>query len=85
MNRETRRLLQRQGQLGADGTPSARRAPPTATRRPAERERVGIVHRVGTYLREVRSELSKVFSPRREQVVTTRPSSLFDARADRVC
>ncbi|MGP8162325.1 MAG: preprotein translocase subunit SecE [Acidimicrobiales bacterium] len=71
MNRETRRLLQRQGQLGADGTPSVRRAPPVpASRRAAERERVGIVQRIGTYLREVRSELAKVLWPRREEVVT---------------
>jgi preprotein translocase subunit SecE len=70
VNRQTRRLLQRQGQLGADGTPAARRAPPTATRRPAEREKVGIGRRVGTFLREVRSELSKVLWPRRDEVVT---------------
>ncbi|MGP8066408.1 MAG: preprotein translocase subunit SecE [Acidimicrobiales bacterium] len=71
MNRETRRLLQRQGQLGADGAPTTRRAPSTgAARRAPERERPGIVQRVGTYLREVRSELSKVLWPRREEVVT---------------
>jgi len=71
VNRETRRLLQRQGQLGADGAPAARRAPSTlAARRAPERERPGIVRRVGTYLREVRSELSKVLWPRREEVVT---------------
>ncbi len=71
MNRETRRLLQRQGQLGADGTPSTRRVTPVgASRRPPERERVGIVRRTGTYLKEVRSELAKVLWPRREEVVT---------------
>ncbi len=70
MNRQTRRLLQRQGQLGADGTPAARRAPSTVTHRPAEREKVGIGRRVGTFLREVRSELSKVLWPRRDEVVT---------------
>jgi preprotein translocase subunit SecE len=71
VNRETRRLLQRQGQLGADGAPAARRAPSTgAARRAPERERPGIAQRVGTYLREVRSELSKVLWPRREEVVT---------------
>ena len=71
MNRETRRLLQRQGQLGADGTPTGRRAPAVSqARRSPERERVGIVRRVGTYLKEVRSELAKVLWPRRDEVVT---------------
>ncbi|MGD0220074.1 MAG: preprotein translocase subunit SecE [Acidimicrobiales bacterium] len=71
MNRETRRLLQRQGQLGADGTPTARRAAAVAqSRRPPERERAGIARRVGTYLKEVRSELAKVLWPRRQEVVT---------------
>jgi preprotein translocase subunit SecE len=70
VNRETRRLLQRQGQIGADGTP-ARRVPPAAvSRRAPERERASFPRRVGTYLREVRSELSKVLWPRRDEVVT---------------
>ena len=70
MNRETRRLLQRQGQLGADGTPTTRRAPAVpASRRAPERERPGIGQRLGTYLKEVRSELAKVLWPRREEVV----------------
>ncbi len=51
--------------------PTTRRAPPVAAaRRPPERERVGIARRIGTYLREVRSELAKVLWPRREEVVT---------------
>jgi preprotein translocase subunit SecE len=69
VNRETRRLLQRQGQLGADGAPAARRPPPAPTRRPQEGPRPSIPQRVGQFLREVRGELAKVLWPRRSEVV----------------
>ncbi|HLX77570.1 MAG TPA: preprotein translocase subunit SecE [Acidimicrobiales bacterium] len=69
MNRETRRLLQRQGQLGADGAPTTRRAPAQAPRRPPEGQRPSFARRVGTFLREVRGELSKVLWPRRAEVI----------------
>ena len=63
MNRETKRMLQRQGQLGADGQPTAaRRAAPTP--KPKE-QRTSPVQ----FLREVRGELRKVAWPTRSEVV----------------
>jgi preprotein translocase subunit SecE len=68
VNRETKRLLQRQGQLGADGTPQARTRPaPQPKQREAERR--GIGERTGDYFREVRNELVKVAWPPRTEVV----------------
>ena len=75
MNRETKRMLQRQGQLGPDGQPAApadgkRRQQQIAQqpRRAAaapRRERTSPV----TFLREVRGELRRVAWPTREEVV----------------
>jgi preprotein translocase subunit SecE len=64
MNRETKRMLQKRGQLGADGEPTAqkRRPPPPAKNRDA---RVGPMQ----FLREVRGELRKVAWPTRAEVV----------------
>jgi preprotein translocase subunit SecE len=65
MNRQTKRMLQKQGQLGADGEPVAqkRRA---QTPPPKNREaRVGPVQ----FVREVRGELRKVAWPTRSEVV----------------
>jgi preprotein translocase subunit SecE len=65
MNRETRRMLQRQGAVTADGTPTRTRREPTAPR-PAEREkRTGPVQ----FVREVRGELRKVVWPTRTEVI----------------
>jgi preprotein translocase subunit SecE len=63
MNRETKRMLQRQGQLGPDGAPA--RAKPQA--RPAPRP---VKERTSPrqYLREVRGELRKVAWPSRAEV-----------------
>ncbi|MGQ0742941.1 MAG: preprotein translocase subunit SecE [Acidimicrobiales bacterium] len=64
MNRQTKRMLQRQGQITADGSPvapeSSRPAPRPASERlsPAE------------YFRQVRSELRKVAWPTRAEVVS---------------
>ena len=68
MNRETKRRLQRQGQLGPDGEAAARatRRPPTP--RPAVKEggkRTG----ARQFLREVRGELRKVAWPTRPEVI----------------
>jgi preprotein translocase subunit SecE len=65
MNRQTKRMLQKQGQLGDDGQPVAQRrqrqAPP-----PKHRDaRVGPIQ----FLREVRGELRKVAWPTREEVI----------------
>lgn len=65
MNRETKRMLQRQGQLGPDG--EAARPKPKQAGRPApapNRERTSPKQ----YLREVRSELRKVAWPSRAEV-----------------
>jgi preprotein translocase subunit SecE len=62
VNRETKRMLQKQGSVNADGTPvrAARQAPAPKT---AE-ERVS----PGQYVTEVRGELKKVAWPTRDQV-----------------
>ena len=71
MNRQTKRMLQRQGQLGADGAPTARRAPASAgaSRRPPDAERASMGKRFVQYMREVRAELGKVLWPKRPEVV----------------
>jgi preprotein translocase subunit SecE len=76
MNRETKRRLQRQGQLGPDGEAAApaRRQPPTP--RPAAKEggkRTG----PRQFLREVRGELRKVAWPTRPEVVNYATIVLF--------
>ncbi len=64
MNREQKRLLQRQGEIGADGTPTnrARRGPRQGG--PAE-PRTG----ARQFVREVRSELRKVPWPTRSETI----------------
>ncbi len=72
MNRQTKRMLQRQGQLGADGQPMARSRPPASggpTRRPPDADRASLGRRIVQFLREVRVELSKVLWPKRPEVV----------------
>ena len=65
MNRQQKRMLQKQGQLGADGEPQARRrtATPPAPRPKEERTTPP------QFIREVRSELRKVAWPTRAEVV----------------
>ena len=63
MNRQMKRMMQKQGQLAPDGTP-ARREPPKPAPRPVK-ERVGAAE----YLRQVRAELRKVAWPTRAEVV----------------
>ncbi|HEX5365812.1 MAG TPA: preprotein translocase subunit SecE [Acidimicrobiales bacterium] len=67
MNRQQKRMLQKQGQLGADGAPVARKRPAPQAPRPAARE-----ERTGPrkFLREVRGELRKVAWPTRSEVVS---------------
>lgn len=65
MNRQTKRMMQRQGQVGADGSPVAtKRPPPQRGPKPAS-ERTS----PATFLREVRGELRKVAWPTRGEVV----------------
>ncbi len=67
MNREMKRMLQRQGQLGADGAPvvARRQAPAPAQRRAAPRQRTSPAQ----FLREVREELRQVAWPSREEMI----------------
>jgi len=64
MNRQQKRMLQRQGQLGEDGEPAARKRSAPPSPRPKE-ERTSPVQ----FLREVRGELRKVAWPTRPEVV----------------
>ena len=63
MNREQKRMAQRQGQDPEGEAPAKRTAAPA--RRPAKRE----PFRPGQFLREVRSELRQVAWPNRSEVV----------------
>ncbi len=63
MNRQMKRMMQKQGQLAPDGSP-ARREPVKPAPRPPK-ERVGAAE----YLRQVRAELRKVAWPTRAEVI----------------
>jgi preprotein translocase subunit SecE len=67
MNRETKRMLRKQGQLGEDDQPVARRR----ERAKPQPQGSGSSERVGPFefLREVRGELRKVAWPSREEVI----------------
>ena len=62
MNREQKRLLQRQGQIGPDGQPIASTRPP-ARPQPGAGARRGPRTTPFGYLRDVRNELKKVAWP----------------------
>ena len=65
MNREMKRMMQRQGQIGPDGEPAAQKAPPRPAARTATKERIGPAE----YARQVRAELRKVAWPTRKEVI----------------
>jgi preprotein translocase subunit SecE len=65
MNRQQKRMLQRQGQLGDDGETAVRKRAAPAAPRPASEPRTTAPQ----FLREVRSELRKVAWPTRAEVV----------------
>jgi preprotein translocase subunit SecE len=66
MNRETKRMLQRQGQLGEDGAPARReRRQPTPPSPSAREQRTKPME----FFKEVRAELRKVAWPTREEVI----------------
>ena len=71
MNRQTKRMLQRQGQLGPDGEAATRRPPnaAAASRRSPDPQRPPLSRRFVAYLRDVRAELGKVLWPKRSEVV----------------
>ena len=66
MNRQMKRMMQRQGQVGPDGTPETARRAPQQRRVPApSKERTSPVQ----FLKEVRGELRKVAWPTRAEVI----------------
>jgi len=73
VNRETKRMMQRQGQMEADGSPSTRRAPAgTTTRAPRQQKGGAPVRRRATpaqFVREVRDEMRQVAWPSRAELV----------------
>jgi preprotein translocase subunit SecE len=73
VNRETKRLMQRQGQMEADGSPSTRRAPAgTTTRTPGQKRGGAPVRKRSTpvqFVREVRDEMRQVAWPSRSELI----------------
>ena len=65
MNREQKRMMQRQGQVGADGAPVSRRSTSVADvqRRRSQRTKPS------QFLREVREEMRQVAWPTRPEVI----------------
>jgi preprotein translocase subunit SecE len=66
MNRETKRMLQKQGQLGEDGAPARRERRTPTPPRAAEREKRT---KPTEFVKEVRSELRKVAWPTRAETI----------------
>jgi preprotein translocase subunit SecE len=64
MNRQQKRMLQKQGQLGADGEPQARKRATPPPPRPKEARTTP-----PQFIREVRGELRKVAWPTRPEVI----------------
>ena len=64
MNRQQKRMLQRQGQLGTDGEPVARKRTAPPTPRPKDARTTPV-----QFVREVRGELRKVAWPTRPEVI----------------
>ena len=75
MNRETKRMMARQGAAGPDGAPVApdRRQQVGASRKPVKREKTS----PATFVREVRGELRRVAWPTRAEVVNYSTIVLF--------
>lgn len=73
MNRETKRMMQRQGQAGPDGTPGSRRAPAQAPQRKPKSERASIRQ----FFREVREEMRQVSWPTRTELINYTSITLF--------
>jgi preprotein translocase subunit SecE len=68
MNRETKRMLQRQGELGPDGEPLRAKPQQQQQRQPARADRDKRTP-PKQYVREVRGELRKVAWPTKQEVV----------------
>ena len=72
MNRETKRMMQRQGQVEGDGSPAAaprRTAAQTRRQASAAQSSEGMGTRVAEFAREVRTELRQVQWPKRPEIV----------------
>ena len=65
MNRQQKRMLQKQGEIREDGTPVARKRAAPQAPRPTKEERTG----PRQFLREVRVELRKVAWPSRAETI----------------
>jgi preprotein translocase subunit SecE len=72
VNRETKRMMQRQGQMEADGSPATRRAPAGGTaagtraqRGPSGRKRTSPLQ----FTREIRDEMRQVAWPSRAELI----------------
>ena len=73
MNRETKRMMQRQGQAGPDGAPGTRRAPAQPAARKPKSERTSIRQ----FFREVREEMRQVAWPTRTELINYTSITLF--------
>jgi preprotein translocase subunit SecE len=73
VNRETKRMMQRQGQMEADGSPATRRAPAGAQAARSRTQRPGPSGRKRTtpvqFTREVRDEMRLVQWPSRSELI----------------
>ncbi|HUQ62844.1 MAG TPA: preprotein translocase subunit SecE [Acidimicrobiales bacterium] len=65
VNRQTKRLMQRQGQMGPDGEPTATREPKARPAPRPQKERLTPAE----YIRQVRAELRKVAWPTKAEVI----------------
>ena len=68
MNRETKRLLQRQGQIDAEGNPATANRPPRPVVQPGT-QRVAERTRPMEFIRDVRIELRRVAWPTRQETL----------------
>jgi preprotein translocase subunit SecE len=72
VNRETKRLMQRQGQMEADGSPSTRKAPAAnsgGARQPRNRQQGRKRTTPVQFVREVRDEMRQVAWPSRSELI----------------
>lgn len=70
MNRQQKRMMQRQGMADAEGNPVGKAQGPRPTPRPvAKEEQLGLFARIGRYISEVASEFRKVVWPSRADVL----------------
>ena len=72
MNREQKRMMQRQGQVGADGTSGSRRTSAQDVQR-----RRGQRTKPAQFIREIREEMRQVSWPTRPEVVNYTSIVLF--------